>query len=402
MARYLTRTWPGNPTGQTRKDREPFKYRAYVPDQIAEADLPLPGPLAAAVSEAERALAELNHDPPALKSLEALARQLLRAESVASSRIEGLELSYKRLARAAYDEEGARDDTARSVLGNIQAMERAVEIGAGAAPITVDSMLELHKTLMAATRDAHLGGVVRDKQNWIGGEVFSPRGAEFIPPPPGYVPELLEDLAAFLNREDLPGTQQAAVAHAQFETIHPFADGNGRVGRCLIHVVLRRRGLAPRYVPPISLVLAANADRYIKGLTAYRTGRVDEWCFLFAKTVMVAAQEATSFADRVAALQEDWWKRAGSPRRDSAASRIIEHLPAHPLIDTKTAEQVIGASDEAVRLAVQRLEEAGVVTRVNAGSRNRVWEAAELYEALDEFERTSPGVDSPRSTPPTA
>jgi Fic family protein len=266
-------------------------------------------------------------------------------------------------------------------------MERAIEIGAGEAPITVDSMLELHKTLMASTRDAHLGGVVRDKQNWIGGETFSPRGADFIPPPPGNVPSLLADLATFLNREDLPGTQQAAVAHAQFETIHPFADGNGRVGRCLIHVVLRRRGLAPRYVPPISLVLAANADQYIKGLTAYRADRVEEWCFLFAQTVIAAAREATSFADRVARLQEDWRKRAGSPRRDSAASRIIDDLPAHPLIDTKTAEQVIGASDEAIRLGLQRLETAGVLTRVNAGNRNRVWEAADVYEALDEFER---------------
>lgn len=366
----------------------PSKYEAYVPDQIADADLPLPGPLAAAISKAERALAELNHDPPALKSLEALARQLLRAESVASSRIEGLELSHKRLARAAYDQEGVRDETATSVLGNIRAMERAIEIGANPAPITVDTMLELHGTLMAATRDARFGGVVRDKQNWIGGETFSPRGTEFIPPPPEYVPKLLEDLAAFLNREDLPGTQQAAVAHAQFETIHPFADGNGRVGRCLIHVVLRRRALAPKYVPPISLVLATNADQYVKGLTAYRADRVDEWCFLFVQTVMAAAHEARSFADRVAALQEEWRKRAGSPRRDSAASRIIDHLPAHPLIDTRTAEQVVGASDEAVRLGLQRLEQAGVVTRVNAGSRNRVWEAADLYEALNEFERT--------------
>ncbi len=90
-------------------------------------------------------------------------------------------------------------------------------------------MLELHRTLMAVTRDAHLGGVVRDKQNSIGGEMFSPRGAEFVPPPLQYVPKLLEDLAAFLNREDLPAVQQAAIAHAQFETIHPFADGNGRV-----------------------------------------------------------------------------------------------------------------------------------------------------------------------------
>lgn len=94
-----------------------------------------------------------------------------------------------------------------------------------------------------------------------------------MPPPPERVKELMEDLVAFMNRGDLPPVVQAAIAHAQFEIIHPFADGNGRVGRALIHVVLRRRGLAPRYVPPVSLVLAADARAYVAGLTAFREER---------------------------------------------------------------------------------------------------------------------------------
>jgi len=102
--------------------------------------------------------------------------------------------------------------------------------------------------------------VIRSEQNWIGGAASSPRDAEFVPPPPELVPDLLDDLCAFCNREDVPASVQAGIAHAQFETIHPFADGNGRVGRALIHVVLRRRALAPRYVPPVSLVLAADAS----------------------------------------------------------------------------------------------------------------------------------------------
>jgi Fic family protein len=386
MAHYEERLWPGDPSGQTRKDREPFRYRAYVPDPIADGEFPASGPLAQAISDAERAVSELNYAPPALNALEAVARQLLQAESVASSRIEGLEMSHKRLARVAYAPD-ARDETAASVLGNILAMEEAIAIGSSTDPISVDAIIKLHGTLLESTRDAHLAGVVRDKQNWIGGSAFSPRRAEFVPPPPENVHALLEDLAAFTNRNDLPAVQQAALAHSQFETIHPFADGNGRVGRCLIHVVLRRRGLASRYVPPISLVLAAYADDYVKGLTAFRDERPNEWCLLFANTTSIASREAESFALKVAALQAHWRESAGIRRRDAAASLLIEKLPAQPVVDVKSTQALIGGSEERARLALNRLREAGVLEQVTVGRRNRVWEAVGLYEALDSFER---------------
>lgn len=388
MAEYQERVWPADPSGQSRRDREPFRYRAYVPDRIGEAEFPMAGPVAQAVSEAERALGDLYGGPPAVDTLESVARQLLRAESVASSRIEGLELSHTRLARADYQGDAARDETARSVLGNIRAMERAIELGDSAKPFTADQLCELHAILMAETRDAHIAGKVRDRQNWLGGSTFSPRGAEFIPPPQEYVDDLLEDLAAFVNRDDLPTVQQAAIAHAQFETIHPFWDGNGRVGRCLIHAVLRRRGLAPRYVPPISLVLAGDADRYIRGLTAYRDEREHEWTLFFARTTSTASREAGLFAERVASLQEQWRSKVGRVRKDSAAARLIQALPRMPILDTAAAHELVGGSDEAVRLAVLRLEEAGVLRRVaNSNGRGRAWEAVGLFEALDGFER---------------
>jgi Fic family protein len=406
MPRYEERLWPGDPTGQTRKDREPFRYRAYVPDEIAGADFPLSGPVAKAVSEAERALVDLNRDPPVVAALESVARQLLRAESVASSRIEGLELSHRRLARAAYAGSDHADETARSVLGNIRAMERAVEIGEAADPFRVQDLQDLHETLTTATRDDRSAGRVRDRQNWLGGSTFSPRGAEFIPPPPEHVEPLLEDLAQFLNRDDLPAVQQAAIAHAQFETIHPFDDGNGRVGRCLIHAVLRRRRIAPRYVPPVSLVLATHADDYVRGLTAYRDDRHNEWSLFFARTVSIASHEAGGFAARVAALQEQWRTQARDPRRGSSAARLIELLPRQPIVDTGIAHEMLGGSQEAVRLAIRQLEQAGVLERVTANRRNRVWEAVGLYEALDGFERelaTPDGEHDPtRPAPRTA
>jgi Fic family protein len=236
-----------------------LSYRAFVPDPIANLELSLPSSVAAVVSAAERAIDALNRDPPRLASLEVLARRLLRAESVASSRIEGLLLSQRRLARAEVEEADTRDETARSVLGNVAAMEHAVILGSSAKSLRLRDVLEIHRVLMRATTTPQIAGKLREHQNWIGGNAYNPGRADFVPPAPGRVKDLMGDLVAFINREDLPPVVQAAIAHAQFETIHPFADGNGRVGRALIHVVLRRRGLAPRYVPPVSLVLAADA-----------------------------------------------------------------------------------------------------------------------------------------------
>src|SRR5665811_1420877 len=115
-----------------------------------------------------------------------------------------------------------------------------------------------------------MGGRFRSEQNWIGGSAFNPCSAEYVPPPHELVPDLVADLCEFCNDDSLPAVAQAAIAHAQFETIHPFVDGNGRMGRALLHLVLRRRGLAPRILPPISLILATWSRDYIGGLTGAR------------------------------------------------------------------------------------------------------------------------------------
>src|SRR5512133_3343442 len=148
MARHETRSWPANPAAPGgRTERRAFSYRAFVPDPIAELQLALPSSVAAAISAAERAVDALNRDPPLIASLEVLARRLLRAESVASSRIEGLVLSQRQLARAEAEEPDARDETARSVLGNVAAMEQAVELGASARPLRLSDLLALHRVL---------------------------------------------------------------------------------------------------------------------------------------------------------------------------------------------------------------------------------------------------------------
>jgi Fic family protein len=277
-----------------------------------------------------------------------------------------------------------------------------VALGAGAKPLRLKAVLEIHRLLMLATATPQIAGKLREHQNWIGGNAFNPGRADFVPPAPERVKDLMDDLVAFMNRTDLPPVVQAAIAHAQFETIHPFADGNGRVGRALIHVVLRRRGLAPRYVPPVSLVLAADAKAYVGGLTAYREDRPADWLHLFAQAIARAAAKASELALRLAVLQERWRERAGRPRRHSSAEALIVELPAHPIVTVATAQTFLGRSKQAVNEAIATLAEKGVLHAITLAKRNRAWEARDLFDLINDFERelATPTDDEPSRPSP--
>jgi Fic family protein len=386
MGHFQERRWePQLDAYGARRHRKPLRLRAWVPNPIADWDPSLGGGALGLISEADQAVNDLNRDAPRFAAWEALARQLLRQESVASSRIEGLAMSQRRLARAAFDANG--DDTARQIVGNIRAMEHAIALGVHRDRFTYEDLVGIHTMLLQETRDAHFAGVVRAQQNWVGGTGLSPIDAEYIPPPPDHVEPLLHDLVAFVNRDDLPTSLQAAAAHAQFETIHPFLDGNGRVGRCLIHIVLRRRGIADTVVPPVSLVLAADADRYIASLGAWRGEHPVEWMLFFAAVTITATREARRLADILQATQSAWLARAGNPRRHSAARSLIERLPAEPILGINRAMQLTGASRPAVDRAIARLERAGVLTRLGTRRRNRLWEVREIFDLLDQYER---------------
>jgi len=318
--------------------------------------------------------------------LSSLLWPLLRTEAIASSRIEGLVISQHRLALAGVDP--GRDALATSVLGNLDALRSALDLST--QPINIEALRTIHRALLENTADAAIAGQLRESQNWIGGRHPNPRGAAFIPPPEDRIEGLLSDLCRFCERDDLPPLVQAAIAHVQFETIHPFADGNGRVGRALIQVVLARRGLTrsgDRWIlPPISLVLAARSDAYIAGLSAFRAGDHGEWLAFFLETVHASTTLAEGLLRDVLVLQERWRTLAGKPRADSAAEALIARLPEIPIIDLTAATSLTGASREATRKAIDRLEGAGVLTEITGRGRLRRWEAVGLFAILDEPE----------------
>jgi Fic family protein len=384
LPEIVDRLWEGSGYG-ARRDRQPFRYQAFVPDPVGDWDRPLSGFAATALAAATAALGDLQvagagHD------LETLSAPLLRAEALGSSFIEGLRASNKRLALAAY-EPLAADVTACAVLGNVLAMERAVEIGTTQGHFRLDQLLDIHRRLLEGTSEERCAGVIRDGQNWIGGRGLSPAEASFIPPPEDRVRPLLDDLVKFINLDDLPAIAQAAIAHAQFETIHPFGDGNGRVGRCLIHVILRRRGLTPFFVPPISIVLATDARRYISGLIDFREGRTDDWIGMFADATTIAAEAAKRLWAQIDTLLAELLQRAGAPRTDSVARKIVLGLPAQPVISADTAAARYDVTPTAARSALNRLEETGVLVPTRIGRRRgREWISDELFQLLDTFE----------------
>ena len=360
-------------------------------------------------------LARFGLEAGALADSEALARLLLRTESVASSRIEGLEIGARRLLHADAERklgEPARDVTAADVLGNIDAMLYAIgSVGEGDV-VTVDLLLEIHRRLLLGTRLEMHGGQLRNEQNWIGGSSFNPCSAEYVPPPPEAVPGLVGDLCAFCNDDSLPAVAQAAIAHAQFETIHPFVDGNGRVGRALIHLVLRRRGVVSRVLPPVSLILATWAKEYIAALTGTRyrgaaSSRaaqegLERWVGLFATAARRAVADANAFEERVQSLELTWRERLGRVRAGSAADLLLRRLPGAPILTVQSAADLIGRSAQATNQAIARLAEAKVLSQTTVGRRNRAFEAPEVISAFTALERqlASPSGDT-RTAPPT-
>jgi Fic family protein len=402
VAKLVRQRWTSSFEGMSRRDRQGCEYDAYLPDTLAGWDPALSAELVADLSDAEAAMRHLNTSGTTHVSFEGLARFLLRAESVASSKIEGLDAGPRRLldAEVVLAQGGnAADRVAVEVLANVAAMETAVELGSSTDTITIDDLLRIHKILMERSAAPEISGALRTVQNWIGGSNYHPCSAAFVPPPPDALDALLHDLLAYVNSDDHPPLVQAAIAHAQFETIHPFVDGNGRTGRALIHVILRRRKLTPRFVPPISLILATWATDYIAGLTAYRhigaptslerAAGATSWLRTFATAARRSCRDAEAFAVKIDALDATWRGQLGRVRKNSAVDLLLDLLPGVPMVSVESAARLIGRSQMRTGDAINRLEAANILRQRNVGrQRYRVFESTDVVDLFTGLERS--------------
>lgn len=356
---------------------------AVVPPRIAHLSLAVPAPVLTKVIEAERALVALDAALETIEPsvVETVTFALLRSESVSSSRIEGIRVSHRRLAEALLDPVSAKL-LSREVVGNVEAMRAAVALGTRAEPFTPDDVLDLHRLLMGSV-PAFNEGEWRTRQNWIGTDDL-PGGVAYVPPPPTLIAELMDDLCEFINMDRSSSVVRAAIAHAQFEAIHPFVDGNGRVGRCLISVALRKAG-GTRTIPPVSGVLLSDTAAYFEALRDYQQNANPlPWVSVFADATVAACESARSLSDSFTRLQASWRERLGNPRPNSVMDRLIRHLPVLSLADADTVATELSVDANVARRALNTLVEVGIAQQVGAGKRNRVWRVDEVHRLLDD------------------
>ena len=369
MGHYVERLWnPEDTAGLSRRDRYPGRYRAYVPEELGDA-LPTLGP--EAQSAAEDALAVLARaDERIGRHGRFLNHLLIRSESISSSWIEGNRITPKKLAVAELLHQGSR--AALDVVANVRATEEAI---AGLADrgrsITSSNIEDLQQVI-----EPSLARGLRQEQNWVGGPGWSPLRADFVPPPETEVPRLVADLTRFLTDTHGNPVVRAAVAHAQFETIHPFIDGNGRTGRALIHTVLARADALRNTLIPISTVFAGDTGVYLAGLTAFRADppRLDDWVIGFARAAELAAGNAVRLAEGIAALDDalreqlrqhraDLGLSPAAPRSDAVVLRILDTLAGEPVVTAESVSTRLDVSPAAAHRALAQLADAGILGR---------------------------------------
>ena len=306
---------------------------------------------------------------------------LLRTESSTSSQIENLTAGARQLALAELNE--SQSSNARMIVANVRAMEAALRL---ADDLSESSILTMHRELLSAQPGWEaLAGQYRTELVWVGGDGSSPRNATHIAPQSELVPRAMHDLITFIARDDLPILAQAALAHAQFETIHPFADGNGRTGRALVQAMLRGKRLVVHTTAPISAGLLRNTERYFQSLTDFRAGDAGPLLATFASAARFAASTGKSLVNRLAQEQESARAKLKHLRSQATAWKILPHLIAQPVVNTAYLQNELGMNAMTAGRALDQLTEAGVLVETTGLRRHRVWQQTEILGVLDDY-----------------
>ncbi len=353
-----------------------MRYEASVPPRISDLTPVIDREVNALAEEAARGLsrfdAELGLD------LAGLGPVLLRSEAASSSQIENLTAS----ARAIFSAElGARaGSNAELIAANTRALLSALS---DVRALTAASVRSIHEVLMDVD-PRHTPGEFRAEQVWIGTRSDSPIGAEFVPPHHSRVAELIDDLALFAGRSGIPAMTSIAITHAQFETIHPFTDGNGRTGRAIVQAMLRQRGITRNVAVPVSAGLLTDVKRYHRALTEYREGNINPIVRIFAEAAFRAIENSTQLVADLREIRERW-NSTLTVRRHSNAWRLLDVLVARPVLNSAAAADELGVAQPNVYPPLKALVEAGILTSKNEHKLGPFWRSDEVLFAIDAF-----------------
>lgn len=374
---YETLQWTPSLDGSySRSSRRGGPYRAAIPPAIADLHVTLPSEVYAAAEDASLAITRF--DAELGGEIAPFSAVLLRSESAASSRIENLTASARSIAEAELPG-GKGKANAEQIVANTAAMTAAVELS---DRVDADAILAMHAALMVG-QSRQTPGQWRTEQVWIGGG-SSPLNATFVPPRHERVPAAIDDLIAFASRDDVALLAQIAVAHAHFETIHPFTDGNGRTGRALVQSMLRNKRLTRQVTVPVSAGLLADTDGYFASLTAYREGDLAPIVERFAHASERAVVNGRQLITELREIRARWNDRI-TARSDSAVWRVADLLTRRPVINGVLLRDELGISTDHPRRYIGPLSEAGIVVEFTDRARNRAWRAPEILDALDDF-----------------
>ena len=353
-------------------------YLRSIPAFITGAALNVPASLAAEIEEASNEVVRFDAEFGAVVG--SYGSVLLRTEAVSSSRIEQLSASARAIATVEAGVVGSGGN-AEVIVANARAMQSAIS---AAGSLDEASILETHRILMEDDQPS-IAGKWRVEQNWIGPGNAGPRLASFVPPAHERVPALMADLVAFMHRTDLPVVALVAVAHAQFETVHPFIDGNGRTGRTLMHALLRDRGLTTESTVPISAGILSNTDDYFSALTKYRLGNTDDIVSMTARSTIHAVGLGRQLVGDLQRIREGW-NGLLKARQGAVAWRLADMLVSQPVVTRELIAKRLEVGENNVDRVLQPFEEAGILVKSGSADRGRrVWRSVEVLSALDAF-----------------
>lgn len=359
-------------------------YSAFVPAPLPP-ELDWTARLIGTLSDADRLIGRLAGEGGRLPNPHILIRPFVRREAVLSSKIEGTQATLGELLAA---EAGAVVDRSPEDLREVSNYVVALEYGIARLkklPLCVRLVRELHEKLMTSVAGHHATpGCFRTVQNWIGKPGSTAAMASYIPPPPGEVEPCLAKWETFLHESKLPPLVTIGLAHYQFEAIHPFLDGNGRVGRLLITLFLIERQILPTPLLYLSAFFEASRRDYYDGLRGVsERGAWNDWLEYFLLGVARMSEDALSRATRINQLLAQW-RRKVSGESTNNPLRVVELVGANPFITTKGASETLEIAFTTAQRTIERLERAGIVKQVGDAKRGRVYCARALLDILEE------------------